>query len=72
MEACGAVLEDKKYWRAGVRTEKYKYVWGPHNKDIPEELFDLKEDPEEKKNTAKDNPELAKKLRQWGEKIREE
>jgi arylsulfatase A-like enzyme len=71
MEACGAVLEDKKYWRAGIRTNKYKYIWAPYNEAISEELYDLEKDPEEKENIADDMPGLTKNLRQWGERIRQ-
>lgn len=70
MEACGAVLEDKKYWRAGVRTEEYKYIWAPYNKEISDELYDLKEDPLETQNIAKKKPQTVKKLKKYAEDIR--
>lgn len=70
MESCGSTLEDKKYWRAGVRTEAYKYIWAPHNENISEELYDLKKDREENDNIAKERPKVVKALRDWGEKVR--
>lgn len=55
---------DKKRLLRGIRTSGYKYVYAPYNKDIPEELYDLKNDPDEKENILKKRKELAKKLRQ--------
>ena len=47
----------------GVRTESYKYTFGPYNPEMPEELYDLNNDPEEMCNIAAADPECCKKLR---------
>ena len=36
----------------GVRTETHKYTYGPHNPELPEELYDLQFDPREENNLA--------------------
>jgi hypothetical protein len=36
----------------GVRTEAYKYTYGPENPELPEELYDLRSDPDETRNLA--------------------
>lgn len=47
----------------GVRTETYKYSFGPHNPELPEELYDLLSDPHEQRNLASDRPEQCAELR---------
>jgi hypothetical protein len=47
----------------GVRTEAWKYSFGPDNEDLPEELYDLRRDPGETTNLASDRPELCGRLR---------
>jgi arylsulfatase A-like enzyme len=48
----------------GVRTEKYKYTYGPKNPEFPEELYDLRSDPGEMLNLAGEERELCAELRQ--------
>jgi len=62
-EACGAVLPDQSKWLAGIRTPKYKFVYGPYNEKVKEELYDLENDPNERKNIAKKHPEIATELK---------
>lgn len=50
-------------WLAWIRTEKYKYVRGIYNPDIPEELYDVGVDPNEKDNLIETLPEVAGELR---------
>lgn len=69
MVACGAVLDDKKYWRKGVRSERYKYIWAPYNDKIKDELYDLDNDPKEKRNIISKNKDIASRLKRYAEKI---
>ncbi len=48
----------------GVRTEEHKYTYGPHNPELPEELYDLRRDPAEADNRADTDGELCRRLRQ--------
>ena len=63
MEACGVVIPDKTKWLRGIRTSEYKFMYAPYNKEVPEELYDLKGDPDEKKNIVKERPEIAQILK---------
>lgn len=47
----------------GVRTEEYKYTFGPKNDELPQELYELREDPDETRNLAHQNPQLCAELR---------
>lgn len=47
----------------GVRTEQYKYTYGPHNADLPQELYDLQADPGEVRNLAAQDPQRCTELR---------
>jgi len=47
----------------GVRTETHKYTFGPHNAELPQELYDLRADPGETCNLAAQQPELCAELR---------
>jgi arylsulfatase A-like enzyme len=68
-EAVGIPLGSKKNWLMGIRTLKYKYVFSPYNDKFPEELYDLEQDPMEKKNILNKKRDIAKELRR---KIEEE
>jgi len=48
----------------GVRTEGYKYSFGPENDELPQELYDLRNDPRETHNLAARRPELCARLRE--------
>ena len=50
-------------WLAGLRTDRYKYVRGMHNDELPEELYDLESDPDERENLAAGRPDVAADLR---------
>jgi len=63
-EAVGGGKFDRRKLFVGIRTSRYKFVYAPYNKDIPEELYDLWNDPEEKKNIRKMQTQLAEELRQ--------
>ncbi|NTV80255.1 MAG: sulfatase-like hydrolase/transferase [Candidatus Aminicenantes bacterium] len=47
----------------GVRTENWKYSFGPYNSEMPEELYDLHRDPGECANIASERPEICARLR---------
>ena len=47
----------------GVRTEEYKYTYGPENEELPQELYDLRSDPGEAHNLAAAKPEKCTELR---------
>ena len=47
----------------GVRTEEYKYTYGPENEELPQELYDLRADPGETRNLAAEQPERCAALR---------
>jgi arylsulfatase A-like enzyme len=50
-------------WLTALRTERYKYVRGLYNKTLPEELYDLEQDPAERENLVGKLPEVAEMLR---------
>jgi len=47
----------------GVRTEEYKYTFGPENDELPQELYDLRSDPGETRNLAGEQFEKCRELR---------
>lgn len=64
LQASGARrMSRPEQWLAGLRTDKYKYARGMHSDELPEELYDLESDPDERVNVAADRPEVAAGLR---------
>lgn len=47
----------------GIRTPAFKYVFGPLNPDMPDELYDLTADSKELRNLARSRPDIAADLR---------
>jgi arylsulfatase A-like enzyme len=47
----------------GVRTEDYKYTFGPENDELPQELYDLRDDPGETRNLARQDPDRCVGMR---------
>lgn len=47
----------------GVRTEDHLYTYGPHNPDLPQELYDLRSDPRQTRNIARLDPQRCAELR---------
>jgi arylsulfatase A-like enzyme len=63
-EAFGPMTKNKKQWIVGIRTSKYKFAYAPFNEKIPPELYDLENDPLEKRNIFHKQPKIAAKLKQ--------
>jgi len=53
-------IRNFNYWIKAIRTLKYKYIWYSNGRD---ELYDLEEDPEEKRNIADERKDVVVKLR---------
>lgn len=56
-------MVEPRFWLASVRTERYKYVRSWSNQALPEELYDLKQDPAERANLAGHQPDTVRKMR---------
>jgi arylsulfatase A-like enzyme len=63
LEAVGIYLPKNK-WLQGIRIPKYKFIQGMYSKKVPNELYDLENDPSERKNIIKEKPEIANELKQ--------
>lgn len=64
LQASGArKMSRADQWLAGLRTDRYKYARGMHNDELPEELYDLESDPDERENLAAGRPDVAAELR---------
>lgn len=63
-EACGHHLGDKKRWFVGIRTSKYKFYYSPYNDKFSEQLYDLDNDPAEKRNIINEKRDIAQKLKE--------
>jgi arylsulfatase A-like enzyme len=63
LEAVGPSLSNEKDWLAGIRTPQYKFIFGPNNPEIPEELYDLMRDPHETHSLLQEQPVLAGELK---------
>lgn len=53
----------------GVRTERHKYTYGPRNPEMPEELYDLQNDPGETVNLASRQSATCSELRRLSESL---
>ena len=53
----------------GIRTQDFKYMYGPENPALPEELYDLHGDPGETVNLAGEKPEMCERLRRLAERM---
>ena len=72
IEATGMIIPDKNEWIAGIRTEKYKYMYYPFKEEYCDELYDLENDPCERKNIADSNRETVSMLRKKIESLKAE
>lgn len=59
----GRMLPRPDQWLTAIRTERYKYVRGLVNDELPEELYDLEADPGERENLLAARPAVAGELR---------
>jgi len=67
--ASGECLLVEENWLYGIKTQRYKYVYSPFQKGY-QELYDLSEDPTERRNIAGKYPDLARSLREKTEGMR--
>lgn len=63
LEAFLRIRSDPRDRRVGWRTEEWKYVYAQQNRQIPEELYHLPDDPQERKNLVTRHPDVANALR---------
>jgi arylsulfatase A-like enzyme len=64
LQASGARrMNHPDQWLSGLRTDRYKYARGMHNDTLPEELYDLQSDPDERTNVVADRGEVAAEMR---------
>ena len=59
----GRRMNRPEQWLAGLRTDRYKYARGMHNAELPEELYDLESDPDERENVAVDRSDVTADMR---------
>lgn len=59
----GRMLPRPDQWLTAVRTDRFKYVRGLANESLPEQLFDLETDPEERENVLPAHPTVAADMR---------
>jgi arylsulfatase A-like enzyme len=65
LQASGARRMNRpENWLVGLRTERYKYSRGMYNAELPEELYDLEGDPEERKNLAAERSDVTTDMRE--------
>ncbi|MEW6300076.1 MAG: sulfatase-like hydrolase/transferase [Thermodesulfobacteriota bacterium] len=63
LEAFLRIRSDPRDRRVGWRTEEWKYIYAPQNPEIPEELYFLPDDPQERRNLAARRPDVVAKYR---------
>jgi arylsulfatase A-like enzyme len=63
LEAFLRIHSNPRDRRVGWRTEDWKYMYAPQNPDLPEELYDLKNDPREQHNLVSTQSKIKTALR---------
>lgn len=64
LEAVGSVIPKKEEWLSGLRlNNEYKFIFSPFKENYRQELYNLKEDPDERNNIAGENPDIARDLK---------
>ncbi len=71
LEAFLRIRSDPRNRRVGWRTEEWKYIYAPQNSSLPQELYYLPSDPQERRNVATQRPEVVALLRQRIESIQQ-
>ena len=71
LEAFLRIRSDPRNRRVGWRTEEWKYIYAPQNPSLPQELYHLPSDPQERHNVAPQRPEVVSLLRQRIESIQQ-
>jgi len=71
LEAFLRIRSDPRNRRVGWRTEEWKYIYAPQNPSLPQELYHLPSDPNERRNVATQRPEIVSLLRQRIESIQQ-
>ena len=71
LEAFLRIRSDPRNRRVGWRTEEWKYIYAPQNPSLPQELYHLPFDPQERRNVATQRPEVVSLLRQRIESIQQ-
>ena len=64
LEAFLRIRSDPRNRRVGWRTEEWKYIYAPQNPSLPQELYHLPSDPQERQNVAIRRPDIVALLRQ--------
>ncbi|MFN8543161.1 MAG: sulfatase-like hydrolase/transferase [Candidatus Binatia bacterium] len=62
VEACGESIVDPRDWRRGIRTDHWKYIQVVGGGQ-PEQLYDVRRDPRERRNLATARPDVVAALR---------
>jgi arylsulfatase A-like enzyme len=63
VEAFGRVRGAPRDRRAGWRSARWKCITAPHAPDVADELYDLVADARERRNVAREHPDVVKELR---------
>lgn len=63
LEAFLRIRSDPRDRRIGWRTEEWKYIYAPQNANLPEELYFLPNDSQERRNLATRYPDMTMTLR---------
>jgi arylsulfatase A-like enzyme len=71
LEAFLRIRSEPRNRRVGWRTEEWKYIYAPQNPSLPQELYHLPSDPQERSNVAAQRPEIVAQLRQRIEAIQQ-
>lgn len=63
VSACGREIREEDRLE-GLRTSDWKFIFAPHNPKIRQELYNIKDDPDESRNLASTMPDMVKKFKE--------